>query len=95
MGYSPTQKGYQCYSPITKKFYYSLNVTFFEEKPYFTKTIIQGESPNLEYQFWCDQETTKSTIPNFSPTKTLAPTTQSYISLNPNFNPTKTLAPTT
>ena len=29
------------------------------------------------------QETTKSTAPNFSPTKTLAPTTQSYISPNP------------
>ena len=41
VGYSPTQKGYKCYSPITKKFYCSLNVTFFfEEKPYFTKTNI-------------------------------------------------------
>ena len=50
--------------------------------PILPKLIFRG-SLNIEYQFLCDQETIKSTAPNFSPTKTLAPTTQSYISPNP------------
>ena len=37
-GYSPTQKGYKCYSPAIKKFY----VTFLENQPFFTKNNIQG-----------------------------------------------------
>ena len=44
LGYSPTQKGYKCYSPVTKKFHVTLNVTFFENQSFFTKNNIQGEN---------------------------------------------------
>ncbi|KAL4560354.1 hypothetical protein LXL04_032504 [Taraxacum kok-saghyz] len=50
LGYSPNQCGYKCYSPSTKFFYHSMDVTFFEEEPYYSKTDIQGES-SMEYQF--------------------------------------------
>ena len=45
------QKGYKCYSPITKKFYNTIDVTFFDNNSYFPKTNIQGENYE-EYQFW-------------------------------------------
>ena len=43
LGYSSTQKGYKCYSPITKRFYVSMDVTFLENQAYFPKTQLQGE----------------------------------------------------
>ncbi|BAT73483.1 hypothetical protein VIGAN_01097100, partial [Vigna angularis var. angularis] len=39
LGYSRLQKGYQCYSPETKKYYMSVNVTFFEQTPYFFPSV--------------------------------------------------------
>jgi len=39
LGYSRLQKGYRCYSPETKKYYMSANVTFFEQTPYFSSSI--------------------------------------------------------
>lgn len=35
IGYSPTQKGYKCYHPNTKKTYVSLDVTFAETTPFY------------------------------------------------------------
>ena len=55
MGYSSTQKGYKCYQPPTRKLYVSVNVTFVENKPYFSTPYLQGELSVLE-----DEE---STIP--------------------------------
>ncbi|RVW63053.1 Retrovirus-related Pol polyprotein from transposon TNT 1-94 [Vitis vinifera] len=52
LGYSSNQKGYKCYSPVTRKFYNSMNVTFFETQPYYPKNDIQGENSTQEYQFW-------------------------------------------
>ena len=54
MGYSSTQKGYKCYHPPTRKLYVSADVTFVENKTYFS-THLQGELSILE-----DEE---STIP--------------------------------
>ena len=40
LGYSPTQKGYKCYSPTLKRYFISKNVTFMENSPYYSKTKI-------------------------------------------------------
>ncbi|KAL5816220.1 hypothetical protein ACOSQ3_024598 [Xanthoceras sorbifolium] len=37
VGYSPTQKGYKCYSPTTKRFYFSKDVTFMETQSFYDK----------------------------------------------------------
>ena len=50
--YSPNQKGYKCYSPITRRYYHSMDVTFFENQPFYPNTVIQGEREhNEEYQY--------------------------------------------
>ena len=52
--YSSTQKGHKCYSPITKRFYIFMDVTFLEHQAYFPKTQLQGEisgNSNSD-QFW-------------------------------------------
>ncbi|KAL5806134.1 hypothetical protein ACOSQ4_028867 [Xanthoceras sorbifolium] len=43
LGYSSNQKGYKCYSPTNKRFYNSIDVTFFEQHPYHSKIDIQEE----------------------------------------------------
>lgn len=40
IGYSCVQKGYQCYSPYTLRFYTSANVTFFKDIPYFPNSDV-------------------------------------------------------
>ena len=43
LGYSHTQKGYKCYHPPTKRKYITMDVTFIENKPYFSETYLQRE----------------------------------------------------
>ena len=51
IAYSSHQKGYKCYSPITKRVYNSMDVTFFEHQAYYHKTDMQGENMKA-FQFW-------------------------------------------
>ena len=37
VGYSSTQKGYKCWDSVGKKLFVSIDVTFRESKPYYTK----------------------------------------------------------
>ena len=52
LGYSHTQKGYECYHPPTKKKYITMDVTFIENKPYFSKTDLQEESNKIMEDRW-------------------------------------------
>ncbi len=42
IGYSSTQKGYKCFDPNTKKIFVTMDVTLFENKPFFGKDHLQG-----------------------------------------------------
>ena len=44
IAYSSHQKGYKCYSPITKRVYNSMDVTFFEHQAYYHKIDMHGEN---------------------------------------------------
>ncbi|KAL6347733.1 hypothetical protein AAG906_026262 [Vitis piasezkii] len=48
LGYSSTQKGYKCYNPSVRKFYISADVTFTENKHFFSKSSLQGEISMME-----------------------------------------------
>ncbi|XP_057451465.1 uncharacterized protein LOC130743298 isoform X5 [Lotus japonicus] len=47
VGYSPNQKGYRVFNPITKKLCVSMDVTFLEHQPFFQKNSLQGENNNV------------------------------------------------
>ncbi|KAK3015319.1 hypothetical protein RJ639_006167 [Escallonia herrerae] len=42
--YSPTQRGYKCYSLSLRRFFVSMDVTFLESQPFFHRTFIHGET---------------------------------------------------
>ena len=46
LGYAPSQRGYKCYDPVSHKFYVPMDVTFFENHPYFTQSSLQGKNEN-------------------------------------------------
>ena len=39
LGYSRLRKGYKCYSPTTRRYYMSVDVTFFEDIPFFSPSV--------------------------------------------------------
>jgi hypothetical protein len=39
VGYASTQKGYKCWDPIGRRLFVSMDVTFREEDPYYTKKV--------------------------------------------------------
>jgi hypothetical protein len=46
VGYSPTQKGYKCFDPNSKRLLVTMDVTFFENKPFFESNHLQGGKLN-------------------------------------------------
>ncbi|PRQ58292.1 putative RNA-directed DNA polymerase [Rosa chinensis] len=50
VGYGGYQKGYKCYHPPTRKYYVTMDVTFFEDMSYFSSsdTALQGENSFFE-----------------------------------------------
>lgn len=46
LGIAPTQKGYKCFDPVSKRIFVTMDTEFFESKPFFTAHL-QGEN-NLE-----------------------------------------------
>lgn len=101
LGYSSTQKGYKCYSPMPQKFYHSIYVTFFENQSYYPKLGIQGENPiPKEYILWDNTMSTSpispNTLPLTAPVHALdfltVPAPES--SNNPNHGPEPTKQPT-
>ncbi|CAN1158567.1 Retrovirus-related Pol polyprotein from transposon TNT 1-94 [Linum perenne] len=51
IGYASKQKGYKCYSPITRKTFTTMDVTFFENHSYYNSDF-QGEKVQPEAQNW-------------------------------------------
>lgn len=52
LGYTSNQKRCKCYSPTNKRFYTSIDATFFEQKPFYLKSGIQGEKNQEESHIW-------------------------------------------
>lgn len=44
VGYSPTQKGYKCYCPASKRVFVTCDVIFFETQSFYPTVSLQGES---------------------------------------------------
>ncbi|RVW15139.1 hypothetical protein CK203_083380 [Vitis vinifera] len=51
LGNSATQKGYRCYYPKKHRCFTSIDVTFFENRPFYTKNSLQEEKESEE-NFW-------------------------------------------
>ncbi|CAN1319890.1 Retrovirus-related Pol polyprotein from transposon RE1, partial [Linum perenne] len=67
VGYSPTQKGYKCFNPITKRLFVSMNVVFWENQPFYPKISLQGERlPISEGNFWEIDQTLPVILPNIN-----------------------------
>ena len=48
IGYSPTQKGYKCYYPLSQKFFVFCDVTFVENEFYYPSTSFQREKSHWD-----------------------------------------------
>ena len=53
VGYSKTQKGYQCYNLSTRKYFVSTNVTFFDFVPYFSTQHPVTASETILFHYLC------------------------------------------
>jgi hypothetical protein len=48
MGYSGTQKGYVCWSPVERRLFVSMDVTFRENEPYYPFRVISSFGDSLD-----------------------------------------------
>lgn len=89
LGYSPTQKGYKCYHPATKRKYTTLDVTFVEHQPYFGDTYLQGES--LGEDSWLEVDHSLS-IPSVVSSPIPSASSDLLSSSNPDIPPTSNMS---
>ncbi|CAJ2635918.1 unnamed protein product [Trifolium pratense] len=91
VGYSPTQKGYKCFDPKNQKMFVTMDVTFFENKPFFD-THLQGGNLN-EDSFQTEDmsffNNLSLPVSQSSKTYTSAPTKNGHDSLS---NPTPVMS---
>lgn len=52
VGYSPTQKGYKCFDLNSKRLLVTMDVTFFENKPFFESNHLQGGKSNEDSSYF-------------------------------------------
>ncbi|KAL4023307.1 hypothetical protein IC575_017059 [Cucumis melo] len=77
VGYPPHQRGYKCFHPPSRKYFVTMDVTFYEDRPYFPVSHFQGESvsekSNSTFEFI---EPTPSTVSDIDPHPIILPTNQ-------------------
>ena len=49
VGYSSTSKGYKCFDPCTRRTFVTMDVTFFETKPYFSHDHPRGVNKGEDF----------------------------------------------
>ena len=69
IGYAPNKKGYKFYNPQTRKTYVSMDISFVEDRPYFSRNYLQGERAREETDFW----NTFTPLPNIISESTILP----------------------
>ena len=81
VGYPLHQRGYKCFHPSSRKYFVSIDVTFLEDRSFFSISHLQGESENEESNSsWVislgSTSPTLVTIPSPDPHYTVLPTNQ-------------------
>lgn len=61
-GYSPTQKGYRCFEPKSKRIFVTMDVTFVENQPFFSDIHLQGGNFKEDSSFTFENIITLSDI---------------------------------
>lgn len=59
LGNASNQEGYKCYNPASKKFHVSMNVSFFENQPYFSNDSRTKETNDGSFQQEIDETFTE------------------------------------
>ncbi|KOM54435.1 hypothetical protein LR48_Vigan10g032700 [Vigna angularis] len=80
LGYSRLQKGYKCYSPSTKRYYMSADVTFFEDTPFFPSSMEDRSSVQQMFPLpTCDPLIIPDSVPqNQNPNNIVPPPLLTY-----------------
>ncbi|KAA0041009.1 reverse transcriptase [Cucumis melo var. makuwa] len=77
VGYPLHQRGYKCFHPPSRKYFVTMDVTFYKDRPYFPVGHLQGESvseeSNSTFEFI---EPTPSIVSDIDPHPIILPTNQ-------------------